>query len=57
VIWGGMKCAMAKQAKKYDVVLADDLNKVRKLLEIGYEYLFIRGRTVVLRKTVTPEGV
>jgi hypothetical protein len=57
VIWGEVKCAMAKQAKEYDVVLTDDLNKVRKLLEIGYEYVFIRGRTVVLRKTVTPEGV
>jgi len=52
-----VKYAMAKQAKEYDVVLTDDLNKVRKLLEIGYEYVFIRGRTVVLRKIVTPEGV
>ena len=57
MIWGEVKCAMAKQAKEYDVVLADDLNKARKLLEIGYEYVFIRGRTVTLRRTVTPEGV
>ena len=48
---------MTSQAKEYDVVLTDDLSKVRKLLEIGYEYVFVRGRTVVLRRTVTPEGV
>jgi len=57
LIRGEVKYAMAKQAKEYDVGLTDNINEVRKLLEIGYEYVFMRGRTVVLRKSVTPEGV
>jgi hypothetical protein len=48
---------MASQAKQYNVILTSDLSKVRKLLEIGYDYVLVRGRTVVLGKNVTPEGV
>jgi len=48
---------MAKQVKEYDVVATYNMNEVRKLLEVGYEYVFMRGRTVVLRRIITPEGV
>jgi hypothetical protein len=48
---------MAQQAKEYDVALTDDLNEARKLLEIGYDYVFMRDRTIVVRRIVTPEGL
>lgn len=54
---GEVKRAMAKQAREYDVVLTDSMKEAGKLLDVGYEYVFMRGRTIVLRRIVTPEGV